>query len=218
VPRRRVLAGALLAALTGVACDTPDASRDVAPAPAPAASPASPAAADVVITPDGIGPVRAGMSVARIRAALGPALRLGDVELAFMVDLMGIPVIRDADTLLYLVFPAHEDPDADAVPLLAITNHPSVQTPEGIGPGSTLAQAATAYGAPRLRFSADDEMREYATFFRYDHPGLWFRVAPGDTVFLAGRYPGGALAGYGETDEYDADARIMMVMVSLRRE
>jgi hypothetical protein len=134
------------------------------------------------------------------------------------VDLMGIPVIRDADTLLYLVFPAHEVPDDSAVPLLAITDHPSVQTRESIGPGSTLAEAAIAYGAPRLRFSADDEMREYATFFRYDHPGLWFRVAPGDTTFLAGRYPGGALAGYGETDEYDGDARIMMVMVSLRRE
>jgi hypothetical protein len=46
-----------------------------------------------------------------------------------------------------------------------------------------LADAGARCGGPRLRFNAEDEMREYATFSRYDHPTVWFRVAPGDSVF-----------------------------------
>jgi hypothetical protein len=169
-----------------------------------------------VITPEGIGPARAGMTVGEIRAALDPELRLGDLNSTFMVDLVALPVVHGRDTLLHLVFPADETLGDGVVPLLAVTDHAGVLTVEGVGPGIALADAAARYGAPRLRFNAEDEMREYATFPDYDHPTVWFRVAPGDSVLLAGRYDEGA--SYGETDEYDGTARIMMVMVRLRRQ
>jgi hypothetical protein len=215
---RHAGAVAIMAAI-GVGCGTPD--------PAPAANASDDAVLDadasagqvtaelVVIGPDGIGAARSGMTVAEIRTSLGAGLALGDVDDRFMVDLVAIPVHRGAETLYFLVFPAADMPGEGAVPLFAVTDHPSVRTSEGIGPGSTLAEAAVAYGQPTLRFSADDEMREYATFPGYPHPTVFFRVAPGETAFLAGRY--GEQTQSGETGDFDGDARIMMVLVELRR-
>lgn len=211
----------LLIAAGAVGCGAPD---PAPPAAADASSaepgavvdlPAADSAMDAtVIGPEGIGVAQAGMSVAEIRSALGERLRLGEFDGRFMVDLNAMPVLRGEDALYYLVFPAEETPNDESVPMLAITDHREVRTEEGIGPGSTLAEAAATYGSPTLRFSAEDEMREYATFPRYSHATVAFRVAPGDTVFLAGRYESDR---GGQTAEFDPGARIMMVLVRLRR-
>jgi hypothetical protein len=164
----------------------------------------------------GIGAARVGTTLAGIREALPPDLRLGDLDTGFMVDLNAIPVLRGEDTLYYLVFWADETPDDGSVPLLAATDHTEVRTGEGIGPGSTLAEAATQYGSPTLAYNAMDEMREYASFPGYRHTRVRFRVAPGDTVMLAGRYTNED--DYGETTRFDGNARIMMVFVDLRQQ
>lgn len=191
--------------------DTP---AGTAAAGSPLAAPADSSLAAAAISPDGIGAARQGMTLAEIRGSLGAGLHIGEPDERFMVDLVVLPVVRGQDTLYHLVFPADETPADGRVPLLALTDHPASRTPEGIGPGSTLAEAQARYGAPTLSYSADNEMREFAAFPGYPHPSVNFRVAPGDTVFLAGRYEPGAAQG--RTTEFDGAARIMMVMVGLR--
>lgn len=215
-------ASIVLIATIVVCCDAPESAPSAA-AEAPSDQPpggagmppATAAVGGIEIGPEGIGAARVGMTVADIRTALGPDIRLGELNDRFMVDLIAIPVLRGQDTLYYLVFPADESPNEQSVPELAVTKNPEVQTKERIGPGSTLAEAAAAYGSPTLSYSADDEMREYAAFPGYRHSNTSFRITPGDTVFLAGRYE---REGHnGETTEYDPNARIMMVLVRLRR-
>jgi hypothetical protein len=210
-----------IAALT-LCCEAPESAPSVAPEVSPdqnaggaGVPPAITAVRQVEVGPEGIGAAQAGMTVAEIRRVLGPDLKLGELNDRFMVDLIAIPVLRGQDTLFYLVFPADESPNEQSVPEMAVTDHPEVRTRERIGPGSTLAEAAATYGSPKLSYSADDEMREYAAFPAYRHSNVAFRVAPGDTVFLAGRYE--QEGSYGETADFDPDARIMMVLVGLRR-
>lgn len=204
----------------GEVAEKPGAVSDtVGPSPAtssPAASsPAAPSDSKPTITPDGIGAAQAGRTLAEIRASLEPGWRLGEIDSFFMVDLAAIPVIHGLDTLYHLVYPADEEPADTTVPLLVVTDHPRVRTAEGVGPGTSLAEAAAAWGAPRLSYSVHDEMREYARFPRYTHAHVHFRLAPGEREFLVGRYEPGVE--YGETDTYDEGGHIMMVMIELRR-
>lgn len=172
-----------------------------------------PAEGPPIITPDGIGAAQVGSTLAEVRRKLPAGSRLGEIDTRFMVDLDAVPVISGSDTLYYLGVPAGETlTDATPVPFV-ITLHEGVRTARGIGPGVTLRDAVRQCGRATLRYSVHDEMREYVSFTNCGHRRVTFRVAPTDDSLLAGRY---ASAGeYNETDEYDGDARIGMVMVDL---
>jgi hypothetical protein len=111
------------------------------------------------------------------------------------------------------------EPSADdaAIEFVATLND-QFRTDAGVGPGTTLASAASAYGEPTLSYNVNDESREYARFPRA--PGsLMFRVRaaagdPGGSPAFAGRYTSDDE--YNETRRYDPAARIYMVMVPLR--
>ena len=156
---------------------------------------------------------RAGLA-AHDRGGLEPPLRTGDRDDLFMVDLVAVPVLAGPDTLYHLVFPAEEEVADGTAPYFVATLHDEVRTPEGVGPGTTLGEAAERYGSPRLRYSVHDEMREYASFPGYAHERVHFRVAPGESTLLAGRYA--TEDAYNETDSYDEAARLLMVLVDLR--
>jgi hypothetical protein len=206
--------------LTALAACQPNARREVAPPPDTAAragtSPPPVPPASRLIGPAGIGEARAGMTIGELRAALPAGTTLGAAA-PFMVDISALPVVRGPDTL-YRVLVVAGEPSEDGAPVsLVATRNPSFRTAEGVGPGSTLAEAKAAYGAPTLSYSTNDESREYASFADYPHPEIHFRVDAGSSASgLAGRY---ATRGeYNTTREYDPAARISLVMVDLHGE
>ncbi|MFN2259263.1 MAG: hypothetical protein ABR601_05445, partial [Parasphingopyxis sp.] len=102
---------------------------------------------------------------------------------------------------------------------------PQCRTAEGIGPSSSIAEAAAAWGAPTFAFNYDNEGREYVSFA--DQPdSLAFRAesktAAADTASSgvpngphAGNYEGVEGDGsYFETGEYYPDGEIREVFVS----
>src|SRR5690606_11681803 len=144
-------------------------------------------AAAPIITSDGIGLARRGTTLGALRAALPTSHVIGDSDDAFMVDIVAVPIVAGGDTLYRLIFPAGEAIGDDALPHFVMTMHAGVRTEDGVGPGSTLGDAAQIYGAPTLSYSIHDESREYAAF-----PGqpenVRFRVQPVGDAMFAGEY------------------------------
>ena len=167
-----------------------------------------------LIAGDGIGSARAGMTVAEFRAALPTGTNTGELDQRFMVDLTAVPVIMETDTLYYLLF-SQVDALSDTMHLqLVATLNPQVRTAEGVGPGTSIGEAARKYGEPTLSYSTNDESREYAKFRRYPASNVLFRVGPGEgDAFFAGKY---ATEGeYNETTSFDRAATIRMILVDL---
>lgn len=168
---------------------------------------------DRLIRRDGIGHAAAGMTLGDLRAALPAGVSLGGAR-PYMVDIAAMPVVEEGDTLYAVLIPAGESSSDDAHLQLVATTDTSFHTMEGVGPGSTLAEAAAIYGTPTLGYSVNDESREYAAF-----PALpttiRFRVRPAsDTAAFAGIY---TTAGeYNETTRYDPAAEVWMVLVFTR--
>jgi hypothetical protein len=226
---RRTASGAWLLAVA-LACGTePDTSRagdevhgrtqtpaDALPAQT-AAGPASTASTEAdtarLIRPDGIGRVRAGMTIGTLRGVLPRGESLGP-PVPYMVDIDAMPIVQDGDTLYSILIVSGESSADNALIELVATTDTTFRTRDGIGPGSTLREAAAVYGAATLAYNTNDESREYASFENAP-PGIRFRVAPAqDTSWLAGVYDTGGE--YVETTEYDPDARIFMVVTNLR--
>jgi hypothetical protein len=213
---------AALLLLTVCACE---ARTDVATVPAaadssaPAATPdgavdaVGPIDSTTLIRADGIAHARAGMTIGDLRAALPADAHLGELT-PFMVDIDAMPVVRAADTLYHVLIPAGEPSgDAAAINIVATTNA-AFRTAEGVGPGSTLGEAAAAYGAATLSFNVNDESREYATFARLPE-SIRLRVRPAsDATAYAGVYD--TQGEHNETSRYDPAARVMMVLVLTR--
>lgn len=178
---------------------------------APEARQATPPDSGVLIRHDGIGVARAGMKIGQLRAALPAGTTLGAAE-TFMVDVQGLPVVRGMDTLFYVLAVTGEPVGDDAPITLLATRNPAFHTAEGVGPGTTLTEAAARYGAPTLSYSTADESREYAAFARYPHRNVRFRVGGGDGT--AGVYS--TEEEYNETAKFDGSARITQVMIDLQ--
>ncbi|HEX2167389.1 MAG TPA: hypothetical protein VHG09_09190 [Longimicrobiales bacterium] len=168
---------------------------------------------DRLIRADGIAHAAAGMTIGDLRAGLPSGVTLGRAR-PYMVDIAAMPVVADGDTLYLILIPSGEPSHDDArINLVAITDT-TFRTMEGIGPGSTLADATRAYGAPTLSYSTYDESREYATFPDL-HRDIRLRVLPpSDTAAFAGIYE--TSGEYNETRQYDPSARIGMVIVYTR--
>ena len=169
-----------------------------------------------LIAGDGIGSARAGMTLAEFRAALPPGTNIGELDQRFMVDLTALPVIMETDTLYYLLF-SQVDALSDTQRLqLVATLNPQVRTAEGVGPGTSIEEAARKYGEPTLSYSTNDESREYAKFPRYTARNVLFRVGPGEgNAFFAGKYT--TEGEYNETTSFDPAAAIKMILVDLSR-
>ena len=182
---------------------------------APATAPASPQVEWPVIGESGIGYARRGMTLRALRDSLPPAIRLGDLDERFMVDISALPVIAGSDTLYHLLFSSLEAVNDSLHLEMVATLNPGARTTDGLGPGTTLADFAARHGPLTLAYSVNDESREYVHFG--SQPGnMYFRVRPpADDRAFAGVYA--TSSEYNTTTRYAPDARILMVIVDLRQ-
>jgi hypothetical protein len=206
-----------LIALCGCRAESDEAALEpadtlTATAPDTASSAPPPPIASPVIRSDGIGVARLGMRIRDLRSALPAGTTLGDLS-PFMVDVNALPVVQGADTLYYVLIPSGEPSTEDSPIDVLATTHPAFRTNQGVGPGSTLAEAASIYGMPTLSYHTEDESREYARFPALPSTIL-IRVGPSSAGSFAGVYmTEEAEESYHETTRYDDSARVLMVMV-----
>jgi len=167
------------------------------------------ATATYLISPTGVGPVRKGVALSELRASV-PGLTIehepnfsGEIAEAERILINGEPVAHI--TLDGTPDCLGREPVIDYI----FTSSPLARTAEGVGPGSLLRDAVTAYGEATLIITII-ESREYVTFA--NHPGrLAIRVGTRDPdVWRGGVYPDADASSIGaQTTTFRDDAVIM---------
>jgi len=132
-------------------------------------------AADRLITPRGIGPIRVGMTLGEARKAAPRATftRTGDGDGAALVE---ITLARD---VTMQVWADEEDPSKPIDWRKKIQNietfSKAFRTAEGVHPGMKIRDVNRIYGATRAIETSEIESRQFITFTK--HPaGMLFRV------------------------------------------
>ncbi|MGP1283195.1 MAG: hypothetical protein ACTS1X_09480 [Parasphingopyxis sp.] len=144
----------------------------------------------------------------------------------YMVDFGSLCTRSDGEDSLCVVFESYEveeyRPD---IPVIAMGVYADqCRTAEGVGPGTSVADAVDAYGEARFGFSYENEAREYVSFA--EAPDAYSFRAESDVAQVmeddrnrpSGRY-GGNYAGvegesYFETNVAHPDARLWEIWIS----
>ncbi|ANV87334.1 DUF1176 domain-containing protein [Picosynechococcus sp. PCC 7117] len=170
--------------------------------------------ADYLITAEGVGPARLGMTFREFKAQLPEAATLEAVPLGvdlptgWQVNLYGAAqfvVAFDGDSGDNL------PSDQDKIIRIMVDN-PSYRTAAGVGPGTPLSEAIAAYGPATLSYSTENESRELIQFadspFSTDQTSwLFFRSNQWTLSDYAGIYPD-RQDSYQTTTQYEDHAAI----------
>jgi hypothetical protein len=183
-----------------------------APVGSPTATPEVEAAESqsTVISAEGIGAARLGMTLGELKQTLGSGTEF-TAQSRFMVDFDAIAV-RQGGAVQYYILSLAGQPftDSDAIQGL-LTDNPDYQTAEGVGAGTTLAAAQAAYGQATLSYNTQNESREYVRFEKQPAPNISFATGNGSQD-PAGVYPS-STSEYNETQEFQQNATIRSVLV-----
>lgn len=184
----------------------------VSPSPAaPSPTPVAAAESDSrLISAEGIGVARLGMTLGELKQKLGPDVELV-VKSPFIVDFDAIAVQKDGEVQFYILYLANQPPtDQDVIQGL-LTNNPDYQTAEEVGPGTPLTDAEAAYGKATLSYNTENESREYARFANQPAANLSFSTGNGNAE-AAGLYPAPTQS-YNETQQFKPEAKIQSILV-----
>ncbi|MEO0408967.1 MAG: hypothetical protein AAF289_16615 [Cyanobacteria bacterium P01_A01_bin.135] len=202
-------------AIAGCGQTTPEPAASPAaldtPAPDPQPEPPPPPEANSQeISTHGIGPAQLGLTLGELKALLGPRINYV-TQSPFLADFDAIAV-RQGDEILFHVLHLAGEPmtDADVVQGVLTTN-PRYQTANGVGVGTSLADAEDRYGEATLSRHTADAALEYVQFERPPAVNISFGTQAASETY-AGLYPEGA-GEYQETGEYQPDAAIGSVLV-----
>lgn len=168
--------------------------------------------AGLVVTANGVGPARPGMTLAELRAA-GQGAEFRYVQ-DYRDDLSAL-CARDGDGELYCAGVERSPSEkADAEASIIFTSNPRARTVQGVGPGTPVAAAEAVYGRATFFYSTETGSREYAEFVDGPASNIAFRVtSPTSAAGFAGVY-GPAPGPFFETERYVADAVIRGVEVT----
>ena len=201
------------------------------PLPAPVAIPALPAPVKIAanpkpepisklkiptdpaqqITPVGIGGAKIGMSLKELKQQMGQGFEF-PIKASFIEGFDAIAVTKAGAVQYYIPYPTGTQfTDADKIQHL-MTDNPNYRTEQGVGPGTSIKQAATVYGGATLSLSKENESREFISFTQHPN-GLAFRPKPVGNHNFAGDYPD-SNDEYLKTQKYDNRAAIGQITVS----
>jgi hypothetical protein len=167
------------------------------------------------ITPVGIGAAKIGMSLKELKQQMGKGFEYR-VKTSFIEGFDAIAVTKAGKVQYYIPYPAGTQfTDTDRIQHL-MTDNPNYRTQQGVGPGTSIGQAATVYGSATLSLSKENESREFINFTQ--HPsGLAFRPKPVGSSSFAGKYPE-SNEEFLKTQKYDDTAAIGQITVSCPEE
>lgn len=175
-----------------------------------------------LISAEGIGKAKLGMTVAQLKQISDPDTKF-EVVSPFMVDVNAIAVSQDGLVQYYILYPAgttsHPDgstpTDRDRISML-ITDNYNYQTREGVKVGMPIEEAEEIYGNATLAYNIEGESREYITFGKKNPNNLRFRASYfkeiSNGLGYAGIYPEYPGVTY-TTDKYRKDAAIAAIEV-----
>ena len=163
------------------------------------------------ITPVGIGGAKIGMSFKELKEQMGKGFQF-PIKASFLEGFDAIAVTKAGTVQYYIPYPAGTQfTDADKIQHL-MTDNPNYRTEQGVGPGTSIQQAATVYGGATLSLSKENESREFINFTQHPN-GLAFRPKPVGKQNFAGDYPE-SNDEYLKTQKYDNKAAIGQITVS----
>jgi hypothetical protein len=163
------------------------------------------------ITPVGIGGAKIGMSFKELKEQMGAGFQF-PIKASFIEGFDAIAVTKAGTVQYYIPYPAGTQfTDADKIQHL-MTDNPNYRTQQGVGPGTSIQQAATVYGGATLSLSKENESREFINFTQHPN-GLAFRPKPVGKHNFAGDYPE-SNDEYLKTQKYDNKAAIGQITVS----
>lgn len=170
------------------------------------------AGASFLITSSGIGAAQLGWTFAELKKGIAGVSAEHE---PFLVDFAAIPVRRDDEVHLYIVYEENAPlQDIDIVTMLS-TNHPTYRTAEGVGPGVSIKDAAAIYGEAEFVYNVDNESREYVTFAKGPAGRIWFRPRRRSSdLDYAGIYSDAADGSIFRTTSYHDDAVIEWVDIN----
>lgn len=170
-----------------------------------------PTSADFMISANGIGSARVGMSVGQLKQLLGGTAEF-QVKSPFIVDFDAIAIRQSGEDQYYILYPAGSRlADSDVIEAL-VTNNPNYRTAQGVGPGTPLKQAEAVYGDATLSYNLVNESREYAKFGKQPTATIRFRLGAANDGSLAGIYPS-QKGEFNQTKDYKKTAAINLVEV-----
>ncbi len=163
------------------------------------------------ITPVGIGVAKIGMTFRDLKEQMGEGTEF-IVKTSFIDGFDAIAVTKAGTVQYYIPYPARTTfTDEDRIQHL-MTDNPNYRTEQGVGPGTTIAQATSVYGSATLSLSKENESREFIRFTQHPN-GIAFRPKPVGNQSVAGDYPE-SNEEYLKTQKYDAKAAIGQITVS----
>ena len=182
----------------------------VASSPDPNPAPiASPKVNSTLISPQGIGAARLGMTFGDLKRSLGTDAELA-VKSPFIVDFDAVAIRQGDDVQYYILYLSGQTlSDTDVIQGI-LTDNAKFRTAENVGPKTPLAEAEQVYGQATLSYNTQNESREYARFAKQP-PALSFSTGNGNAA-TAGIYST-PQSEYNETQQFRDDAVIQSVLV-----
>ena len=176
----------------------------------------TPALDQTLISEEGLGAARLGMTLGDLKQTLGTEVEFNP-QSPFIVDFDAIAVQHNGDTLFHLLHLAGEPlQDNEAIQGILTTNT-RFQTAEGVGVGTPIQTAEEAYGDATLSYNTGNESREYVRFERHPASNISFGTQSSgaeasNTSSFAGLYDN-ATAQYNETQQYQDGASIQAILL-----
>ncbi len=125
----------------------------------------------ILISEEGIGPAKLGMTFGRLKAVLGSKATYADTTLD--IGMKAKAILFGKDVQFYILFPTWKTlSDTDIITILG-TNNPSYKTEKGIGPGSTIEAGVSKYGPAILTYHSERAIEELIRF-KNKPLQLWF--------------------------------------------
>ncbi len=170
-----------------------------------------PSSSAQMISTEGIGEVKLGMTLGEVKQKLGNRFQFSDKK-PFMVDLDAVAVSQDGEVHFHILFWSYEG-ISDTKPIqFLLTENPMYRTTEGVGAGTPIAQAESVYGEATLNYNSENESREYVQFAQAPVSNLSFR-SEGSPDNFDGIYVKFAESSYQETNNFKEKAAIGAIMI-----